>query len=125
MAYTQVGWENLPNTTTPVNKSNLKHMDDGIKNNDDKLTETNERLQYGYKGANLYYESMDAFKADLITNNYPEGAYILFINLGGSVNCLIVQKANNNYLSFLQFNYASPLKQYTFFTPNWSEITYS
>lgn len=30
MAYTKVGWEDLPSTNTPLNVTNLDHMDDGI-----------------------------------------------------------------------------------------------
>lgn len=32
MAYTKINWEDLPNTTTPINATNLGHMDDGIAN---------------------------------------------------------------------------------------------
>lgn len=30
MAYTKINWENLPSTSTPVNATNLNHMDQGI-----------------------------------------------------------------------------------------------
>lgn len=42
MSYTPINWENLPNTTTPVNKTNLNKMDTQIKQNaDDIETNTN------------------------------------------------------------------------------------
>lgn len=31
MAYTPIGWTNLPSTDTPINADNLKHMDNEIK----------------------------------------------------------------------------------------------
>ena len=37
MSYTPIGWENLPNTTTPINKTNLNKMDTQIKNNADDI----------------------------------------------------------------------------------------
>ena len=30
MSYTKINWQNLPNTTTPINATNLNHMEDGI-----------------------------------------------------------------------------------------------
>ena len=40
MSYTPIGWENLPDTTTPINKTNLNKMDTQIKQNADDI-ETN------------------------------------------------------------------------------------
>lgn len=37
MAYTKTNWQALPSTTTPINPTNLNHIEDGIKTNDDKL----------------------------------------------------------------------------------------
>lgn len=39
MAYIPIDWENLPSTTTPVNATNLRKMDTGIKNNSDNIGE--------------------------------------------------------------------------------------
>lgn len=36
MAYTRVNWENLPSTNTPINATNLNHMDQGIYDANDK-----------------------------------------------------------------------------------------
>lgn len=41
MAYTKVNWQDLPSTSTPRNATNLGHMDDGIKTNDDSITTLN------------------------------------------------------------------------------------
>lgn len=30
MSYTKINWQNLPSTATPINATNLNHMDDGI-----------------------------------------------------------------------------------------------
>lgn len=37
MAYTKTNWQDLPDTTTPINATNLNHIENGIKDNDDKL----------------------------------------------------------------------------------------
>ena len=34
MSYTQIGWQNKPSTATPINRTNLNHMDAGIAAND-------------------------------------------------------------------------------------------
>lgn len=36
MAYTKINWKNLPSTNTPVNATNLNHMDEGIYDANDK-----------------------------------------------------------------------------------------
>ena len=40
MAYTKTTWQDLPNTTTPINATNLNHIENGIKDNDDRLNGT-------------------------------------------------------------------------------------
>lgn len=37
MAYTKTTWQDLPNTTTPINATRLNNIENGIKENDDKL----------------------------------------------------------------------------------------
>lgn len=37
MAYTKTTWQDLPNTTTPINAIRLNNIENGIKENDDKL----------------------------------------------------------------------------------------
>ena len=86
-----------------------------------KLYAINEQIRYGYTGVIEYYSNIDEFKTELITNKYIIGCYLVYLNLNGSVSCAIVQKASNNYLSFLHFSYAITLKQYKYMTPNWTE----
>ena len=38
MAYTKVGWKNLPQQTTPLSAENLNHMDKGIADFDGRVT---------------------------------------------------------------------------------------
>ena len=40
MAYTKTNWQDLPNTTTPVNASNLNNIETGVENNDKRLNGT-------------------------------------------------------------------------------------
>lgn len=72
MAYTQVGWENLPTTTTPINKTNLKHMDDGIKNNDDNISALASNFESGTFTPNIRGETT----AGTATYSIQEGQYV-------------------------------------------------
>ena len=38
MAYSKVGWENLPQQTTPLSAENFNHMDKGIADLDGRVT---------------------------------------------------------------------------------------
>ncbi len=44
MAYEKIGWENLPSKKTPINDTNLNHMDDGIFDNDAAITALQQTL---------------------------------------------------------------------------------
>lgn len=41
MGYTKIGWQNSPNSSTPLTAENLDKMDSGIKKNSDDIEETN------------------------------------------------------------------------------------
>ena len=38
MAYTKTNWQDLPNTSTPINATRLNNMESGIESNDTRLT---------------------------------------------------------------------------------------
>lgn len=44
MAYEKIEWENSPSTKTPLNATNLNHMDDGISNNDSAIAALQQAL---------------------------------------------------------------------------------
>lgn len=44
MAYTKINWENAPSKKTPINDTNLNHMDDGIAANDAAITDLKTRV---------------------------------------------------------------------------------
>lgn len=44
MAYEKIGWENAPSKKTPINDTNLNHMDDGIFDNDAAITALQQTL---------------------------------------------------------------------------------
>ena len=44
MAYTKINWENAPSKKTPINDTNLNHMDNGIANNDAEITELKNKI---------------------------------------------------------------------------------
>ena len=68
MAYKKVGWKDYPDTTTPVNATNLNQMDEGIAAVDQELTtqketatdmqDTIDRLNTGLSELNLKMESV-------------------------------------------------------------------
>ena len=89
---------------------------------DDKLYAINEQFRHGYKGIQEYFSgSVDVFKTKIITDDYPIGCYFLHLNFNGSVSCAIVEKANNNYLSFILFSYGIVAKQYRYLAGTWYE----
>ena len=45
MSYTQIGWQNKPSTATPINRTNLNHMDAGIAANDAAIGTLNTAVQ--------------------------------------------------------------------------------
>lgn len=45
MAYEKIGWENVPSKKTPINDTNLNHMDDGIYNNNAAITALTTAIQ--------------------------------------------------------------------------------
>lgn len=45
MAYTKINWENSPSTKTPINATNLNHMDNGIYQNTEDITKAKSDLK--------------------------------------------------------------------------------
>lgn len=115
MAYTKTEWVN--DSVPAINASNLNKIEQGIYDLD---TEINIKSQYGYKGERLEYNSLDEFKSDLITNKFPDGIYLVSISYSQNNYGIIVQKANVNYLSFIQFNYGSSPELHKYVGGTWS-----
>lgn len=69
MAYTKINWEDLPSTETPINKINLRHMDDGIENaNNTKVVNTTNTNLNDYTETGTYY-----FSSSYTPTNIPVG----------------------------------------------------
>lgn len=66
--------------------------------------------------------SLDNFKNYLLTNESLIGTSIITCNFNGAHISAIVEKANNNYLSFILFNYYS-LKYFQYQNGTWYERT--
>ena len=75
-----------------------------------------------YINASTY--TMDKFKEFLTSNKCPTGITFWFLNINGTVSFTIVAKANNNYLSFIEFGYNKIAKQYRYLVTNgWFETS--
>lgn len=105
MAYTKTNWVN--DSVPAINATNLNKIEQGIYDIDAEMNTINNKLQNGYKGERLEYSNLDAFKSDLITNTFPTGIYLVTISYSQNNYGIIVQKANNNYISFIWFNYGN------------------
>ena len=115
MAYSRTVWVN--DSLPAINAENLNKIEQGIYDLD---IEINNKSQYGYKGERLEYSSLDAFKSDLITNKFPDGIYLVSISYSQNNYGIIVQKANENYLSFIKFNYGSIPELHKYVSGTWS-----
>lgn len=74
MAYTKIGWENLPSTKTPINDVNLNHMDDGIFNNDAAITELQKQVNLvNLPIGSLYWNETDITET---INQYFVGTWV-------------------------------------------------
>lgn len=62
---------------------------------------------------------VELFKSYVISNAVPLGITIWYLGLNGAVSAAIVQKASNNYASFIQFDYARPAIQYRYIDGTW------
>ena len=69
------------------------------------------------------FASLDNFKSFCIYNA-PVGISFWILNINGAVLSAILQKANNNYLSFIQFSYSVNAKQYKYYNGTWSEAEF-
>lgn len=116
----KINFQNLPNTTTPINATNLNQLQTNVETD---IDNTNLKLIHGIKGSNVSYSTLDDFKVDLITNTYSSGSYLVGLNISGSIQTAIVQKANNNYLSFIRFSYGTTATQHKYNNGTWSEVS--
>lgn len=98
-----IQFKNLPDTSTPLTAENLNNNFNELKTKE-------------YGGITL-----DDFKNYLI-NEAPSGTYLMNLNISGAMSSAIVQKANNDYLSFIRFGYGVGATQYQYQNGNWVTI---
>lgn len=114
MAYTRVNWENAPSTNTPRNATNLNVMDEGLFNQDARITvnETEiDNLQTGWNsaGETWAYASVDDPTGVITiagdkTGKYSLGMRIKFTNGGNTIYGIITKisySSPNTTLTFL------------------------
>lgn len=82
------------------------------------------KLQHGFAGTDKFYGSINDFKNALVTSAYPLGTYFVDLNIDGNIQCAIVQKASNNYLSFILFNYSFKLTEHKYTNGSWNDYQY-
>lgn len=99
MAYTRVNWENLPSTNTPINRTNLNKMENGIAETDNKVTALNTIVE----GTYIAGSSSDVTIETGATNTFIEKIgnivtmQIRFIPLVES-NSITILTIGNNFL---------------------------
>ena len=75
MAYSKTNWQDLPNTTTPINATRLNNIETGIENNDKRLNGTSpagEMIVNSIRSKNMFnfnYEVTDTSVTHIVTNN--------------------------------------------------------
>lgn len=78
---------------------------------------------YGHISTDLAFSdyttnSLNNFKSYVLTNNIKYGTTLISCNFNGAHLSAIVEKANNNYLSFILFNYDN-LMHYRYYNGTW------
>lgn len=108
----KINFQNHKSGGTPVNAANLNQMQDNIEN---AINEVSTKHFYYYSA-----DSIEWFKNWAISEQCPPGISFWHVTLGGVVSCIIVTKASNSYLSFIQFSYAIDAIQYKYKDGTWS-----
>lgn len=80
-------------------------------------------MAYSFNASSSGSAGVDEFK-NYIINSAPVGFSWWYVNIGGSVSCALVQKANSNYLSFLHFSYGITLTQYRYLAGAWYSTSF-
>lgn len=80
-------------------------------------------MAYSFNASSSGSAGVDEFK-NYIINSAPVGFSWWYVNVGGSVSCALVQKANSNYLSFLHFSYGITLIQYRYLAGTWYSTSF-
>ena len=101
MSYTPIGWKDYPDKTTPVNAENLNHMDEGILNNNEAITELRESVSEQSKSTEkrlkIYTGTLPAGSAMLqVSNsNITEDSILSFYTSIYGVSPTAVSVSNN------------------------------
>ena len=91
-----------------------KELQDSIPTKTSQLTNDSNFVQM----FSISRTSLNEFKNYLV-NDAPKGVYMVEVVLNGAFSAALVQKANNNYLSFIHFGYDVTMAQYTY-TNGWN-----
>ena len=86
-----------------------KELQDSIPTKTSQLTNDSNFVQM----FSISRTSLNEFKNYLV-NDAPKGVYMVEVVLNGAFSAALVQKANNNYLSFIHFGYGVTMAQYTY-----------
>lgn len=131
MAYIKQDWNNLPNTTTPINSERMEHIENGIYANDtDKLdkksvktsktTSDTDTYSCNYieslKGEILYESAGDVGNITLNKTNISDYKYLeIFFHADGIYNSIKIENANNrNFCINLIYTASNTGYQYFF-----------
>lgn len=134
MAYSKTNWQDLPNTTTPVNATNLNNMETGIEDNDKRLNgtkATGSMVVDGIRTKNMFDKLNVVLNRRIsntgeyyVDNNYfasryikikPNTTYTISKNATASYNCYALFENDKTFISRSGF-YSSTT--HTFTTPS-------
>ena len=98
MAYTKINWQNLPSTQTPVNETNLKHMDDGIYDNDQAIATKATLSDIQDNLVNVSSSVDEDYRVNLIESNnlFGGGMYNGAFGTGGTIQSSTTRISNVN-----------------------------
>lgn len=105
-------------TTIDNIKNNIPTKISQLSNDSGYITSNDLLIPYSFSTGSSGGTGLDEFK-NYIVNNAPVGFSWWYININGGVSCALVQKANNNYLSFLHFSYGVIFTQYRYLAGTW------
>ena len=104
-------------------KDNIYIDSTGIAHNKVPLNEVLGTYVTRAKMSTLFLASVSSINnlKSYFVNDAPVGVSFWHITINGAVKGCLLQKANNNYLSFIYFSYSDNAKQYKYLNGTWSE----
>ena len=82
-AYSKIGWENSPSEKTPINMTNLNHMDEGIEKNRELISQLEGQTADLSDTVEKNKKETDFILANKIDGGYADDGGYLYLTSGG------------------------------------------